>query len=299
MFTRNLQKIGHFIAIAKAGSLSAAARELNISQPALTASMRKLEQSLGFPLFDRENGFRLSPQGRAFLARAEPSFERIGHLQREVEMLRNGALGEIHIACGATVADGPIGIAIGRLIDAHPGLRVNVLVCRIKEMPALLRDRSIDLFVAAESLIPRDADLEFQLLADHEVMFYCRAGHPLAGKGPVSLEEFFSYPHFGPPLPQWALDWFAKNHPGSTPRNPLQLESNHHALLKTAVEAGNGISGAPFSVIESEVELGRLAVINVETMPMRHQAGIFWLKAHPPTKLGRLLIDEMSLLDGI
>lgn len=298
MFTRNLQKIGHFISVAKAGSLSAAARELKISQPALTTSMRKLEEALGFPLFDRTNGFRLSPQGRAFLVRAEPSFARLDHLQREVELLRSGALGEIHVACAATVADGPMGIAIGRLIDAHPDLRVHLLVCRIKEMPALLRERTVDFFVADQTLVPTDADLECELLSDGEVMFYCRAGHPLAGKDPITLEEFFSYPHFGPPLPQWAVDWLGKNRPTEAPREPLRLECNHHALLKIAVAAGNGISGAPFSVIEAEVELGRLAVLNVEAMPMHHRAGIFWHRDHPPTQAGRLLIDELLLLAG-
>lgn len=298
MFARNLQKIGHFIAVAKAGSLSAAARELGISQPALTTSMRKLEESLGFSLFDRENGFRLSRHGRAFLARVEPSFSRLGHLERDVALLRSGVLGEIHVAAGATVADGPMGIAIGRLLDAQPDLRVHLLVCRVKEMPALLRERTVDFFVADQTLVPLEEDLEFLPLADHEVMFFCRAGHPLAGKDSITLEEFFSYPHFGPPLPRWAQEWLAKNRPQDAPREPLRLECNHYALLKTAVAAGDGISGAPFAVIEAEVELGRLAVLNVDAMPMHHQAGIFWLKAQPPGQAGQLLIDELLLLAG-
>ena len=53
-----------------------------------------------------------------------------------------------------------------------------------------------------------------------------------------------------------------------------------------------------FAVIEAEVELGRLAVLNVDAMPMHHQAGIFWLKAQPPGQAGQLLIDELLLLAG-
>jgi DNA-binding transcriptional LysR family regulator len=260
--------------------------------------MRKLEEALGFELFDRQNGFRLSPQGRAFWLRAEPSFASLDQLQRDVELLRRGGQGEIHIACEATVADGPLGIAVGRLLDNHPDLRVKLLVCRVEEMPALLSERTVDFLVADHTLIPADEQLEHQMLADREVMFYCRAGHPLAGRHPIQLEEFFSYPLFGPPLPEWAHEWVAKHRPSDAPLETLRLECNHHSLLKAAVLASDGISGAPFSVIEAEVDLGRLAVLNLEAAPTHHPAAIFWLKSNPPSPAGRLLIDELLLIAG-
>jgi DNA-binding transcriptional LysR family regulator len=85
---RNVQKIGHFVAVAKAKSLSEAARQLGISQPALTASIRKLEATLGFELFDREHGFHLSAMGTELLSRAESAFLHLLDLEREVALLR-------------------------------------------------------------------------------------------------------------------------------------------------------------------------------------------------------------------
>ena len=59
--TRHLQ---HFLAVAEAASFRKAARKLYLSQPALTKSIKRLEESLGEKLFDRERGVELTPFGR-------------------------------------------------------------------------------------------------------------------------------------------------------------------------------------------------------------------------------------------
>ena len=113
MFAQNLPRTLHFLAVAKAGNLSAAARELGISQPALSSSIRKLEEKLGFNLFDREHGFQVTDQGREFQIKAEGAVSRFDDLEREIESIRTGKLGVIRAACGPIVADGLIGPHFG------------------------------------------------------------------------------------------------------------------------------------------------------------------------------------------
>src|SRR5438874_140897 len=68
---RNADLLRSFLAVARTGNLSAAARELSVSQPALTKSVRKLEQQVGVTLFDRRaRGMALTPSGTALLAHA-------------------------------------------------------------------------------------------------------------------------------------------------------------------------------------------------------------------------------------
>jgi DNA-binding transcriptional LysR family regulator len=292
---RNVQKIAHFMAVAKARSLSEAARQLGISQPALTASIRKLEAALGFELFDREHGFRLTVMGGELLSRAESAFTHLRDLERELVLLRSGALGEIRIACGPTVADAFVGRAIGRMVKAHPEVAVKVRVGAFAEMPMLLRDRHIDFFVADFTLLEREADLEILPLAPQEILFFCRAGHPLAGRE-VGLEEFFSYPHVGPGLPAWAKAWLDEHRPAEARARDLRVECSHHALLKAVVESSDALSGAPRPVIQSDLDGGRFSLVRLAARTMHNQAGIVWLKGRPPSPAGRLLIEQLENL---
>ncbi len=293
----NVQKIGHFVAVAKAKSLSQAARDLGISQPALTASIRKLEAALGFELFDREHGFHLTAMGAELLTRAESAIHHLRDLEREVVLLRSGVLGEIRTACGPTVADAFVGQAVGRLLKSRPDVKVKVHVGHFEEMPKLLRDRSIDFFIADYSRIEREADLEILPMAPQEILFFCRAGHPLAGRE-VGLEEFFSYPHAGPGLPAWAKAWLEKHRPPDAPAKELHVECSHHALLKSVVANSDAISGATRPLIHAELDDGRFALIRLKAEKMHNQAGIVWLKGRPPSPAGRMLIEELQRLAG-
>ena len=297
MIPRNVQKIGHFVAVAKAKSLSEAARQLGISQPALTTSIRRLESALGFDLFDREHGFHLTAMGVELLSRAESAFVHLRDLERELDLLRSGALGEIRIACGPTVADAFVGQAVGRLMKSRPEVKANVHVGPFEEMPKLLRERSIDFFIADYTLIERDADLEILPLAPMEILFFCRAGHPLADRE-VGLEEFFSYPHAGPGLPAWAKAWLEKYRPAHAAIKELHVQCSHHALLKSVVEHSDAISGATWPVIRAELDEGRLALIHLKAEKMHNQAGIVWLHGRPPSPAGKLLIEELQRLAG-
>ena len=66
----NLRRLSHFVAVAEATGLSKAARLLKMSQPALTASIRKLEGEAGVEAADRKAGFAVTPLGLELLPRA-------------------------------------------------------------------------------------------------------------------------------------------------------------------------------------------------------------------------------------
>jgi DNA-binding transcriptional LysR family regulator len=290
----NLKKLGHFVRVARATSLSAAAREMDMSQSALTQSIRGLEAELGFALFDRERGFELTGLGRELLPRAEEALATIADLDGEMAGLVEGRLGTLRIGCGPTVADGVLGPALGRMIGSCGGASITVTVGRFPEFAKLLKKREIDLLVGEASTLAGDPELVIRPLAPEEVVFFCRAGHPLAGRARVTPVDFFSFPHVATDLPPWIMEWLGRIRPPGSDHPGITLTSSQHAVLKRVVETSDALSGAPLRVVEPELTSGRLALVRLAAKPIYNQASVVHLRDRGLSPLAERLIAELA-----
>src|SRR5689334_10300806 len=98
---RNADLLRPFLAVARTGNLSAAARELSLSQPALTKSVRKLEEIVGVPLFERRaRGMTLTGSGTALLAHARRIEAQCRFADAEIGAIARGEAGSIRIGAG-------------------------------------------------------------------------------------------------------------------------------------------------------------------------------------------------------
>ena len=94
-----LSQLRDVLAVAETGSLRAAGRHLGIAQPAITRSIREIEQELGATLFERHaKGVRLTEIGHAFLARAQAIQAELLRAKDEVDQLRGRMSGKVSIA---------------------------------------------------------------------------------------------------------------------------------------------------------------------------------------------------------
>src|SRR5947208_1866160 len=126
---RSIGLLRHFLAVARAGNLSTAARELALSQPALTKSIRKLEQHFGVALFERRaRGMALTPTGAALLTHARLIESQCRFADAELEALAHGEAGTIRIGAGPYWGPALVPIAIAQLHDRFPRLRVDLEV---------------------------------------------------------------------------------------------------------------------------------------------------------------------------
>jgi LysR family transcriptional regulator, benzoate and cis,cis-muconate-responsive activator of ben and cat genes len=140
------RKVRYFIAIAKSGSFSAAARVLGIAQSALSRHVADLEASIGAPLLERTGrGVELSPIGRIFL---EDSERLLAQFDRTFEQLRIAATnssGRLTIALNAVTARFPaVLVAITSFAKKNPDVDLRLPIMRSAEQIAQLRDLRID-----------------------------------------------------------------------------------------------------------------------------------------------------------
>ena len=174
-----------------------AAKDLGVSQPALTRSLKQLEAHLGVSLFDRQ-GVTPTLFGEIVLRHGERAAAEFHELMREITLAKGLEVGELRIAAGPYPADISATKAIGLLTARHPMLAIELRVANWTRIVDDVREGRIDLGFADISEAERDPDLRTEAVRDFRGIFFCAADHPLAQKKGVALEDSLEYPWVGP-----------------------------------------------------------------------------------------------------
>jgi DNA-binding transcriptional LysR family regulator len=192
----------HLLSLARTGSFSKSAEALFLTQPALSRSIRALENELGHALFDRVGRHsEVTPFGREFVERARQIVESADDLRESGARMALGAGGTLRIGLGSGPGAMLMTPLLMHMAKHHPQLRLEISRGRTEVLERSLRERSVDaLVVDARSLIPAP-DLSATQCHEMRGSFLCRRGHPLARKrGGVTFEQVRKYPIASTPL---------------------------------------------------------------------------------------------------
>src|SRR5690349_21149934 len=123
----DMRELRQFLEVANRRSISRAAEVLNLSQPALSRALQKLEASYGAPLFIRNGGgVALSPYGLALYIRAVRVLPALDEAREEIEHLRGRALAKIHVASGDLWGLVILPGVIKQFAQTHPDVVVHI-----------------------------------------------------------------------------------------------------------------------------------------------------------------------------
>ncbi len=176
-----LVQLRHLIAVADSGSFSRSAEALFLTQPALSRSIRALEDELGQPLFDRiGRRNELTPFGREVLQRARQLVFDADELGASGRQMRDGEAGRMRLGLGS----GPGALLMTPLLQfmatRHPKVQVEIARGQTGLLVERLRERSLDALVVDARSVEPAADLRVEAVAELRGAFLCRPGHPLA-----------------------------------------------------------------------------------------------------------------------
>lgn len=150
--TLDISQLVTFTTIVKAGSLGRAAEVLNMSQPALSRTIKRLEQKLGVELFERHSkGMQLTDIGRAFLPHATLLRAEASQAIEEIAALRGAAKGTVRVGAVASIASSILPSAIESVSRQWPGLQFEVIEGVWDLLAAALSKHEIDLALGAEA----------------------------------------------------------------------------------------------------------------------------------------------------
>jgi DNA-binding transcriptional LysR family regulator len=189
----NLRHIEVFYAIMRAGSITEAARVLNVTQPAVSAALKQLESRLKMRLFDRTGGrLQATPEAKALLPDVAEIFGRIGAVERLSQGLAGGALGVFSIAATPPLCDGYVAKAVATFVAKRPGVKVNVQ--SIASAIALDRviNREVDLGVVYEPVV--SSAVQVDELSRAAIGCIMPARHALAKRATIRVSDLAPYP---------------------------------------------------------------------------------------------------------
>lgn len=201
-----INQLRDFLAILEGGSIRRAARQLNVSQPALTKGLRQLESELGVRLFQRlPTGVVPTNFGRVLSARARAISAELKKAEEEIGQLSGSQVGSVSFGVGTAVAIRVVPDAVHRFRQQYPNARVQIAEGLPHVLVPKVRDETLDFAVCTKPTADIDSSLQFRPLFHSRRVIVARKGHPLLGA--TSIAELADSHWIGlPPFGTWSSD---------------------------------------------------------------------------------------------
>ena len=169
------------LAVAEHGSLRAAARHLDIAQPALTRSIRELERDLGATLFERQSrGVAVTPAGERFVRRAKAAQSELRRAREEVAQMQGGTRGTVAACLSSVPHIALLPHALRPFRERFPEVHLDLIDGVFPTIESSLRDGALDFYIGPVPGRLPGAGLLVEKLFDNTRVIVARKGHPLA-----------------------------------------------------------------------------------------------------------------------
>lgn len=154
---QNLSQYKIFYEVAKAGNISKAAKELYISQPAISKAISKLEDSLGLSLFTRSSrGVQLTSEGEILFEHTREAFDALDRGEQELKRIQEFDIGHLRIGVSNTLCKYILLPYLKTFIDQYPHMKVTIESQATAQTLVRLEQQKIDLGLVAEPSVRRD-----------------------------------------------------------------------------------------------------------------------------------------------
>lgn len=241
-----VKQLREFLAVADAGSVTRAAEELFVAQPALSLAIRRMERQLGLTLFDRlPRGVALTAEGAELLEPARRAVRELDAVARRATALRERAPSELTVGFMAHGAGDLTPEILRRFRAVRPATRVTFRQFGFDDSFVGVTSGAVDAgFVSGQVEAPEGVEL--RLLRNDPIVAAMAEDHPLAARSEVSIREVVAEPFVtdGQPAGRWHDYWLAMHHRPPGPAVVAMRTSSHDEWLE-AVRAGIGVSICP------------------------------------------------------
>jgi len=261
-----LRQMKVFAAVARHLSFTRAARELHLTQPAVSQQVKLLQQEVGLPLFEQiGRKVQLAPAGEELLRYVNQAIGLLSEAAESLAAMRGLKRGMLKLGAVSTAKYFAPSL-LSAFTPAYPEVTIKFTVGNREEIVKQLGGNDIDLVIMGRP--PRELETVAEPFAKHPLVIIASPAHPLSGKPRI-------------PLKQLASEQFIIREEGSGTRASMErvfrergvafrtsMEVSSNETIKQAVMAGMGISFISSHTIGLELAAGKLAILDVVGLPL-------------------------------
>lgn len=265
-----------FIEVARQKSVGKAAKILSVSQPAVTKTIRELEEILGVKLFEKEGrGIKLARIGEVFLKHAGSSVAAVLQGVDSVNQALLQSAPPVRIGALPTVSAKIMPDAIEYYLKEKVGSEIKIVTGENSILLEQLRMAELDLVVGRLAAPEMMTGLSFEHLYSEHVVFAVRAEHPLIARAHMRLDELRNYTILMPTKASVIrpfVDRFLLAN--GIPELPVKIETVSDSFGRAYVRASDAIWIISEGVVSNDLRDGRMALLPFDTRETRGAVGL-------------------------
>jgi len=253
-----LRQIEIFINVVKSGHLTNVAKDMKLSQSAISMSIKELENMLGRPIFDRINKkLLLNEVGRAFYNEIHPIYKKLSDIEYEFKNSENK--GVIRVGASTTIVDYLMPTIISEYMNSYPDVKITLKEGNSKDISSMIEDGSIDIgfvegFVYSSDIVKKTISVdELVLVTTNKSLLEANSIEELADYKWILREE-------GSGTREVFLDYI-KNRVDSL---NIFLELGHTESIKSVIYSSDCLSCISKISVDKELQDGSLSRIYID-----------------------------------
>jgi DNA-binding transcriptional LysR family regulator len=274
----DVRQLRNALAVIERGSIGKAAERLRISQPALTKSIRRLEDELQVKLFERNSrGMQPTVYGECLRSHARAISSGLNQLRADLQALKSGAQGIVEVGAPPIVAPEVFPKAIAKLNKECPQVLVRLNTELSPQLIRAVQAGTLDFVVSFMTSDTAPAGCSQKFLFNDQLVVAARAGHPITRAKRVSVRDTAEWswilPHRGN-LHRQRLELAFEAEGLSLP--PPVIECNSVPFLKAALRETDCVTLISKLSVKSEEKTGLIKTVELASEFMTRQIGITW-----------------------
>jgi len=286
-----------FLTIARLGSVGAAASALSLTQPAVSRTLRRLEQDLGVQLFLRHStGMELTAFGQSLLPHATLLETGLHRALEEIDLLRGASKGSARVGILPSLVPDILPAVLNRVRAKLPGIQLHIVEAPNHQLTRALLRGEIDFALAAVPSELTDDSIRVTPLVNDEICIVTRATHPIAKKKSATLKDLREH--------SWALQerggpiWrrFQTLFTSANLDLPaVMLTANSVQTLKSVIISSDLITMLPRISIRTEEKNKILRPVPLSTARWKRQLAVLRRSNGPTLPAVSLVLTEFRV----
>jgi LysR family transcriptional regulator of gallate degradation len=281
--------------LASGNTMATVARQLSVTQPAISVAVRELEERLGVRLFERSpKGLVATEAGETLGLQCSRALAELRHIGADLAAVSGVVRGVVRIGALPLGRARILPSSIASVVTRHPGVHVVTTEGPYDVLAGQVRSGELDFVFGALRPANEAKDLDQEALFDDQFSIIARAGHPLASRRTLTLGDLRGA--------RWVL-----KRPEAPAREMLErlfaearepvpepaVETDDLAILRGVILESDMLATISVKQLQSEIAAGGVVRLPIDLATTRRSIGVAWRRGALPSPGTRVLLDEI------